>query len=858
MPGLASSAEEGSTQPPNYPATQYEEHPMKRMSMFAGCLLSIGAWAGSVVVTPYSATASEPRLDVGSDGIAILTADGTGGRLQLSGPDAGWQLIVMRETGGGRPVDATRTATYEAAPPGIVEVSPDGWVEPRQNGVSTVTARTPDGTAASVEIVVSSYDNPPPINFATEVVPVFTKYGCNGGGCHGKSGGQNGFRLSLLGFEPEDDFATVVQETRGRRVFPAAPRYSLLLRKATGEVPHGGGERFAIDSPPYRTLARWIEQGMPTGSSDDPFVTEIEVLPRERVLQQHEAQQVVVLAHDSDGGIRDVTRVAQYESADPELAEATARGLVTAGQNAGSVVITVRYQSHVDVFRATVPLGAPVERLPVAKNVIDSHVFAKLKQLGLPPSEICDDNTFIRRVTLDIAGRLPTAEELDALLDDGAATRRERLVDRLLDSTDYAEYFANKWSAILRNQRDNGEEKYATFAFHDWIRQSLFDNKPYDRFVRELVAASGQVERNPAVAWYNEVRDQAAQVEDVCQLFLGLRIGCARCHHHPAEAWSQQDYYGMSAFFSRIGRKRSQRGRAGDHIFHQVGTASAANPRTGKGVPPTPLGDDPLLLGPQDDPRRALADWMTSPDNPFFAKALVNRYWKHFFGRGLVEPEDDMRVTNPATHPELLDELASEFVNSGYDLKVLIRTMCTSSTYALSSLPNEYNAGDKQSYSRSFPRRLPAEVLLDAIDTVTGAESKFSGVPINTRAVALPDSGFNSYFLRVFGRPDSASACECERSGDVNLAQCLHLLNSEEVRAKTASGVEDLTAAGDDHAAAIQTIYLTAYSRSPTEQELATAVEYLVQRSGSPEEQKKAYEDLLWVIINTKEFLFNH
>jgi hypothetical protein len=828
---------------------------MKRMCLIVGRL-----WLCAGGLTALAAGSRHASADpaVGPT-LSFLRAAGKAAPLVLVGQDAATQLVVMQRVDGGRSTDVTRIVEYTASPTGVVEISPEGWVTPRENGVARISATAADGQTASIEIEVTHQGAPLPINFANEVVPIFTKYGCNAGGCHGKSGGQNGFRLSLLGFEPQDDYTYLVKEARGRRIFPAAPRYSLLLRKATAQLPHGGGERFAPDSPPYRVLARWIEQGMPLGREDDPVVSHIEVLPRERVLARDEPQQLAVLAHYSDGAVRDVTRAAQYETGDSELAEADERGLVTAGQAAGSVAVTVRYQSHVDVFRATVPLGAPVASLPAAQNYIDEHVFAKLEELGLPPSQLCDDSTFLRRVTLDIAGRLPTREETVEFLAGTDAARRSRLVERLVDSTDYADYFANKWSTILRNRRDNENQKYATFAFHGWIRQCLLENKPYDRIVRELLGATGPIERNPAVAWYNEVRDPSAQVEDACQLFLGMRIQCARCHHHPAERWSQQDYFGLSAYFSRIGRKRSPTGGAGDRIFHLVGQASAINPRTGEPVPPTPLGGSPSDLAPHEDPRGSLVDWLAAPDNPYFAKALVNRYWKHFFGRGLVEPEDDMRLTNPATHPELLDQLAAEFRDSGYDLKALIRTICGSSSYALSSSPNEYNALDKQNFSRFYPRRLPAEVLLDAIDDVTGAQSQFAGMPPTTRAVALPDNAFNSYFLRVFGRPNSASACECERSGDVNLAQCLHLLNSEEVRAKTAGGLTDQLAASPERdAQSVHEIYLAAYSREPTEQELLAAINYLSERSASAEERDKAFEDLLWVIINTKEFLFNH
>jgi hypothetical protein len=409
----------------------------------------------------------------------------------------------------------------------------------------------------------------------------------------------------------------------------------------------------------------------------------------------------------------------------------------------------------------------------------------------------------------------------------------------------------------LRNKRGNEGDKAATFAFYNWIRESLHENKPYDHFVREVVAATGEPGRSPAVAWYREVADASAQVEDTAQLFLGLRIQCARCHHHPFEKWSQQDYYGFQAFFSQVGRKKGH-ANGYDRIYHKYGVAQATNPKTGQAVKPTGLGSEPMEISPDADPRQELARWMADPQNPFFAKAAVNRYWKHFFGRGLVDPEDDMRVTNPASNPELLDALAQNFVEYKFDMKHLVRTICTSQTYQLSAEPNEWNANDKQNFSRYYPKRLNAEVLLDAIDQVTATPSRFGGVPAGTRAVELPDNGFNSYFLTVFGRPESSSACECERSSEANLAQSLHLLNSGEIQGKLTSGSGLASVLGGNadrpHEEKIRELYLLSFSREPTADELSIALQHIEKA----ENKKFAYEDIVWALINTKEFLFNH
>ncbi len=827
----------------------------------------MAGFVAAAMVTSLGAAESEPAgttikpKGLGDPGQLQSISIETGrvdesGTFPLAGRDAAQQLIVTGHYDSGQLRDLTRAAQYTAAPDGIVSITSDGYVTPAAEGDAEIHVKVDTGQDASVKVHVSNLVKDLPVNFPNQVVPVFTKYGCNGGGCHGKSGGQNGFALSLLGFEPTEDYEYLVREARGRRLFPAAPDQSLILRKASGRVPHGGGHRIDVGSPAYNIVRRWIEQNMPYGNPEDPTVERIEVIPRERLMDPDSTQQITVVAHYTDGSMRDVTRMTQFESNDAEMAECSITGLTTTGQLAGSVAVMARYQSQVDVFRATVPLGAPVDNLPPTKNFIDEFVFNKLKQLGLPASTVSDDSTFIRRTTLDICGRLPTVEETEAYLASTDADKRAKLIDGLLDSQDYADFFANKWSAILRNKRSDPNEKHTTFAFHAWIRNSLYNNKPYDQFVSKVVSAAGEAGVNAPVTWYHEVKDQSAQVEDTAQLFLGLRIQCARCHHHPFEKWSQQDYYGLAAFYSQVGRKASQYGNGKESIYHKFGKASARNIKTGENVAPTPLGAEPLDLPPEVDPRQKLAEWLSQPDNPFFAKALVNRYWKHFFGRGLVDPEDDMRVTNPAVNPALLDALAKDFIDNKFDLKNLVRTICNSQVYGLSAEPNDYNQTDKQNFSRYYPKRLNAEVLLDAIDTLTEAQSRFNGVPAGTRAVQLPDNAFDSYFLSVFGRPDSASACECERSGDVNLAQCLHLLNSSEVQGKvTGPRSAELSRGDENHEERIKQLYMVAFSRQPDAEEIQVALDYIEKHKDNV---KGAYEDLLWVVINTKEFMFNH
>ncbi len=782
---------------------------------------------------------------------------GGGDSLSLAGRDARRQLLVTGSYSSGQQRDLTRAVSYSVEPATIAKVESTGLVLPLAEGDATITAKDASGPTATVKVKVSHLVSDLPINFPNQIVPVFTKLSCNSGGCHGKASGQNGFRLSLLGFEPSEDFDHLVKEGRGRRLFPAAPDKSLLLLKATGTVPHGGGQRMEKDSIPYRLIYRWIEQGLPFGKPDDPKVSQIEVAPTARTLPPRGQQQLVVIAHYTDGSTEDVTAMTQFEPNDTEMAEVTPSGLVKTRDLTGTVAVMARYQGQVAVFRASLPLGAVVKDLPPAKGFIDELVFKQLTTLGIPPSATSDDSTFLRRICLDITGRLPTAEDAEKFIADTDPAKRQKWIDKLLDSEDYADFFANKWCSILRNKRQMENYAHGTYLFHDWIRQSLFENKPYDQFVRDVITASGEMSENPPVAWYRSVREINQQMEDTAQLFLGLRIQCARCHHHPFEKWSQNDYYGFEAFFSRVGRKKgAQTGE--ERIFHQRGAASAANPRNGQSLKPTGLGSPTLELSNDQDPRQALVDWMAEPKNPFFARALVNRYWKHFFGRGLVEPEDDMRVTNPATNPALLDALAKDFIDSKFDLKHLIRTICNSQVYQLSAEPNQFNAGDKQSYSRYYPKRLTAEALLDAIDQVTGVDEKFNGLPAGTRAMQLPDTGFNSYFLQVFGRPEASSACECERSNEANLAQSLHLLNSADVQNKLANASGRAAGLAADqthtHPQKIERLYLQFFARRPQADEVALATAHIAKTKND----KAAYEDIIWALINTKEFLFNH
>lgn len=711
-----------------------------------------------------------------------------------------------------------------------------------------------------------------PLSFTNDVMPVLTKAGCNVGVCHAKAGGgQRGFQLSVLGFEPQDDYESLIKQGRGRRVSLAAPEQSLLVMKATGQVPHGGGVRIAIGSAGHKTLVEWLRQGAPFAVPNEPRLAAFTVEPARGFAKPRSTQPLRAVARYSDGTERDVTGEAVFESNDSAMAEVDGQGVVQVLDRAGKFSVMVRYQDRVAVFNASVPLGAPIDSLPPTRNFIDELVFANLRELGIPPSPVCDDATFIRRVTLDICGRLPTQQEAAAFLASAAADKRDALVDDLLRTPEYADFFANKWTALLKNRRDDASDIVSNFAFHAWVRDSLLANKPYDQFVRELLAATGEVLGNPPVAWYKRVKEPKQQIEDVAQLFLGVRMQCAQCHHHPFERWSQDDYYSLAAFFAQVGRKPSAT-RGEDMIFHKRGTATATNIKSGVALAPAALGDKIPAIPPDSDPRLALANWMASPTNPFFAKTLVNRYWKHFFQRGLIEPEDDIRDSNPPTNPELLAALEQRFIDSRYDLKALVRAITTSSAYQLSATPNEHNRDDRQNYSRYYPRRLQAEVLLDAIDSVAGTQTDFANLPAGTRAIALPDNSYNraSAFLRVFGRPEAESVCECERVQSSSLAQSLHLLNAPDIKAKLSSGTGRAERLAQDAQKPVEDkvreLYLVAFAREPRSEERLAAVAYLREpRAGAdgkplapPQAERENLQDLVWALMNTKEFLFNH
>ena len=716
----------------------------------------------------------------------------------------------------------------------------------------------------SVGSVVHAVDRSQ-LDFTNDVAPILTKVGCNSGGCHGKSTGRGGFKLSLFGFNPQEDFEAISRGSRGRRVFPASPAESLLLKKATMAVPHGGGRRLGTSDPEYAVLRAWIVAEMPW-REDAPRIEQLQIAPAAPQMSPGAELQLKATAIYSDGSERDVTRLVRFNSGDPSIADVDVNGLVRTENRIGETPIVGLFQGHAAVSRVIVPTVNPTaevsQRLaefPI-RNLVDRHVVEKLKQLRVPPTDVTSDGAFLRRSTLQIAGRLPSLSETRTFLDDQSPDKREQLVDRLLASHDYADHFAQKWSDLLRNKRRGQSPRIpGTIAFHRWIRNALAANMPYDQFVREIITATGNVTVNPPAQWYAEVRYLDRYVDDTAQVFLGIRIGCARCHHHPFEKFSQSDYFGLAAFFARVDRKGGAgvaERRADETVFVKA-TGDVKHPVTGEVVAPRGLDAEPIQIARYEDPRHALVDWMSDSENPYFARAFANRIWAHFFGRGLTEPMDDLRVTNPATIEPLLDELAEEFHKSNFDMKHLIRLICTSTTYRLSSQAEDDNLSETQNHSRFYPQRMSAEVLLDAFDDVSGVPTRYSGLPTETRAVQLPDEDYSNDFLRLFGRPKRESACECERTAEPSLSQSLFVMNNPFVTGKTTSGsgyAASLATDVRDDREKLNELFLTVFCRPADARELTEALEYL----GTETDQKKAYGNLLWALMNTKEFMYIH
>ena len=778
--------------------------------------------------------------------------------IELVGSSARQRLVVTG-TLDGRLVDLTPRAEFRAEPLGAIKVDANGVLRPEANGAGEIIAIV-DGKEVKATAVVTGLDADRSVSFERDVMPLLSRLGCNSGPCHGKQRGQNGFQLSLLGFDPTFDHSALTKEARGRRVFPAAPDQSLLLLKATASLPHGGGKRIEPGSEEYEVFRSWIVEGMARDPEGVPSVVGLDIWPTERSLATGDEQRIIVTARYSDGSTADVTHLAAFQSNESAVVAVEDSGLIRAGDRPGEAAISARFEGQFATCAVTIPLEGDVpdslyDDLP-RSNVIDGLVWAKLETLGLTPSPTTDDATFLRRASLDAIGRLPTPEQSRAFLDDPSPEKRAVLIDRLLDRPEYADYWATKWMDLLRPNPYRVGIK-AVWNLDAWIRRSFRENVPYDEFVRSIVTARGSTFVEGPATIFRDRREPEELTTMVSQLFLGIRLECAKCHHHPFEVWGQDDFYGFAAYLAEVGRKGkglSPPISGGEEVVFASGEGSVSHPLTGEAVQPFPLfGEAP---DPGDDPRESLATWMTDPDNPYFSRVIANRVWADLMGVGLVMPVDDLRATNPPSNPELLDALAGEFVRSGYDLKHLIRTIMTSQAYALDSLADDRNAIDVRNYARHYRKRLPAEVLIDAICDVTGVPESYAAAAPGTRATQIWTHRVPSTFLDTFGRPDANQDPPCERTSETSVTQVLHLMNAPSLHEKITDddGLPARLAAGDQQPPAIiEELFLRAFCRPPTPDEGAIALAVFEEEGV---DRRRAAEDLLWALINSAEFVF--
>jgi hypothetical protein len=782
------------------------------------------------------------------------------GQFVLQGRTARQRLLVTRIENG-REVDCTRSAVFRSENPRIAGVGADGIVTPVGDGTTTITA-TVEGRKAKASVRVIDGTRHRPVTFERDVIPILTRAGCNAGACHGKARGQNGFALSLLSYDADFDYHAIVSEARGRRVFAAAPEFSLLLRKPSAQLPHGGGKRLEVGSAGYDVLHRWIVAGLPRTPKATPTLMSITVDPAERILAANSEQQLLVMAHFSDGSAEDVTHLATYQSNESAIAAVSPDGLIKTGPLPGEAAVMARFMEQFAVCNISIPLSGVVSadvyaRLPRA-NFIDGHVWDKLQKLGITPSESAGDATFPRRAYLDAIGRLPTPAEVRAFLADTSTNKRTKLVDHLLSRPEYADYWANKWADLLRPNPYRVGIK-AVYNLDAWLRDAFRKNKPYDRFVRELLTAKGSTFRNGAAVVFRDRREPDEITTLVSQLFLGVRLDCARCHHHPFEVWGQDDFYSLAAYFARIGRKGvglSPPISGGEEFFFAGNRGEVRHPVSGKVLTARPLGGKAAPIDEERDPREALAEWLTADENPYFARVLVNRVWADLMGRGLVEPVDDLRATNPPSNGPLLDALAAEFRKQRYDLKQLIRTIMTSHVYGLSSAANARNIADTRNYSRHYRQRLRAEVLLDAVSDITRVAETFAAAPPGTRAMGLWTVRTQSVFLDSFGRPDPNQDPPCERTSDTTVVQALHLMNAPNLHRKVTADTGRaalLAKSAKTPREIVEELYLLVYSRLPTTEERADCVNLFEDKGAT---RRQVTEDLLWALLNTPEFIF--
>lgn len=805
------------------------------------------ALVGAMMLQAVPALAADAQLER----IEVYPAE-----VLLAGVREQAQLIVTGHYADGSIQDLTRAAAISTANAEVVIVQ--GTVAfPAANGEASLNVDV-DGKTAAVKVVVENQDQPQPVSFLYDTLAALSKNSCNAGACHGSPSGKGGFRLSLRAFDPKLDELTLIREDFGRRTNSLDPDNSLLLLKPLMKVAHGGGRQIRADDPAYAVIRDWIAEGCQMDTAEAARPVRIDVYPKSgRVLKKPAVQQQLsVWAHYSDGSVRDVTPLAVYSSSDVEVADVDRNGLVE-GQKRGEVAVVVRYLEFIE--SSFITFIEDVEDFvwndPQVNNYIDDAVDQKLMQLKYLPSDLCTDEEFIRRVYLDVIGILPTLEEVTAFAADQDPNKRDKAVDQLLDRPEYSKFWALKWGDLLRLTSGQVTNE-GVYKYYRWVERSFRENKPYDQFATELLTATGSTFSNPAANFYRTSKDMNDCVETISQVFLGARLQCAKCHNHPFERWTQDNYYGMAAFFNRVQRKNTK--RANEMFIFVSQSGEVTQPRTQQQMKPWVPGQGDIENPNEFDRRLDFAKWLTEPDNPFFAKIEVNRIWSQVFGRGIVEPADDFRDTNPPSNALLLDQLAQDFVDNGYDRKKILATILKSRTYQTSYQPNDFNEDDTKYFSHYQPRLLSAEQLLDAICHVTQVAESFGGLPAGTKATHLPAPDLvNNEFLKIFGQPERQTVCACERTNESNLSMAIQFFNGPLIYGKLkdeSNSFRKSMTDGKSNTEIITLLYNLAVCRNPSDTELKASLEHIE----SKEDRVEALEDICWAILNTNEFLFQH
>lgn len=794
-------------------------------------LLSSAAWAESTLT-----------------GIAVYPPE-----VQLTTKADLQRYIVVATRDDGVTLDVTSLAQAKVADSSLARMEKN-ILYPVADGQTTLDIEY-QGFKVSTPVTVKDATVERPISFQLDVMPVFLRAGCNTGSCHGAARGKDGFMLSLFGYDPQGDYHRITREIGIRRINLAVPKDSLLIEKSIGAVPHTGGKRFEADSEYNKTLLRWLEAGAPNDATEPAAVVGVDIYPPKAVIEGPDGQQqFIARARYSDGTDRDITSLAVFSTSNDNSAPIDVDGLVKAAAR-GEAFIMARFETHAVGSQVLVlPKDLEYTKPPVTGNYIDELVGSKLDKLRILPSDLCTDEEFLRRVTIDITGTLPKEEEYHAFMADTDPAKRAKLVDRLLERKEFAEIWAMKWSELLMVKSSNQVSYKSMYLYSTWLTDKIASNTPINQTVTELLSASGGTFSEPATNFYQIERDTLKTAENVAQVFMGIRTQCAQCHNHPFDRWTMNDYYSFAAFFSQIGRKEGEDYR--ETIIFNRGGGDVTHPVTRKAMKPKFLGGETPEIKPGQDRRAVLAQWISSTDNPYFATSVANRVWAHFFGKGIVEPVDDIRISNPPSNPELFQALGDKLVSYNYDFKQLVRDICNSHTYQRSTVRNESNETDERNFAHGNVRRIPAEQLLDCICQVTGTQEKFRGLPLGARAVQIADGRTSNYFLTTFGRSPRETVCAAEAKTEPTLSQALHMLNGSTIQGKITQGglIAKWLKEGKTPEEVLDLIYIRALSRRPTDEEV-TRLMTIVNESPNPE---TGLVDCFWAVLNSREFLFNH